>query len=201
MKFEMTGSEFSEFCAQLSKGGAEFKRVQELEDQAIELRAELESVREERSYFQDRNERLINENNELTYTQTQVSHEVRSLKSLVKDLQDQLTPNRKERTLSRAFAFYRDGKKIPAIKEVRTALELGLKEAKDIVEGNHPNLTDPALITLARIFACYHDTNVESHVSDQRERLYSVVGNVVTTAEADLILAGKFHPAEEPISF
>lgn len=188
MKFEMTGFEFSEFCAQVSNSHA-FPRLQELEKQLLDARTELDDAITERVETWNKYDRVYSENEVLRRTNTEVQLEIRQLKALVLQLQDKLTPNRVESSYSRAFALRLSDQKIQAIKEIRALLNIGLKEAKDVVEGGFTDGKHPNLVTLSQIFV-----NLEKGVPSETQcgRLSTLVGNM-SAAQLASILEGTFH--------
>jgi hypothetical protein len=188
MKLEMNGSEFATFCSQLTNGNA-FVRVHELETELSEARADNESIREDRNYYQTRAQRLGNENDDLMARNGEVQRELNAIRAEVVRLQDLLVPNRVERAYSRAFNLYLTGQKIFAIKEVRALLNIGLKEAKDVVEGNFLDANYALMYTLSQIF---RDLGKAELGETQRLRLRSVVGDSVQTDDLNLILSGQF---------
>lgn len=190
MKFDMNSAEFASFCAQLASGSAAV-RVHELETELSEAHADNVSIREDRAYYQERCELLGAKNDELLCNNDAVAGELRDLRRLVKDLQDELNPYRKEHALSIAFRHMLDGHKIFAIKEIRSLFNLGLKEAKDVVEGAFPGPNQTELVCLSTIFRHLGDA---LHLPEQRSRLASLV-SAVPPGALDAILAGKFHQA------
>ncbi len=188
MKFDMNGPEFETFCAQLGKAHS-LLQVHELETELSERRADIESIREDRNYYQNRVQHLTNENDDLLRVSGEVHRELSALKAEVLRLQDLLTPNRVERAYSRAFNFFLTGKKIYAIKEVRALLNIGLKDAKDVVEGNFLDANYPNLVTLMKIFI-----NLEKDYASETQcgRLATLVGNLSADQLAS-ILKGTFH--------
>ena len=192
MNLEINGSEFDTFCSQISNGNA-FVRVHELETELSESRADNESIREDRNYYRARAQRLGNENDDLLARNGEVQRELSAIRAEVVRLQDLLVPNRVERAFSRTFELFRTGTKIPAIKELRAILNVGLKEAKDCIEGNCTDIRFPELVALSLIFRDIGYSPGSYVIEAQRERLYSVLGQNVQTADMDLILNGTYH--------
>lgn len=193
MKFEMSATEFKAFCAHIQFGA----RLPMVEAELSQVRCQLEdahgeqrSLNEDRDYLSRRLERANNENDELLRVQGEVQREIRAMKAEVLTLQDKLYPFRIERSYSRAFNFQLTGQKIFAIKEIRALLNIGLKEAKDVVEGGFNDGNHSNLITLTSIFR-----NLTDPVAPglQRDRLRSLVSEKNASDETlDSILAGKF---------
>lgn len=188
MKFEMTGFEFSEFCAQLSKSHA-FTRLEELESQLKDARSERDQAWDDKDHWQRRADQFYSENGHLKSTMEAASTEVRSLRHLVEDLRNQLVPNRIERAYSRAFALQLGGQKISAIKEIRALLNIGLKEAKDVVEGGFTDTNHPNLVVLSKIF---NDLGKAIPQETQRVRLAPLLSVAFDDTTLDSILAGNF---------
>jgi chromosome segregation ATPase len=192
MKFEMTTNEFSAFCAHLQQGA----RVPLLEGELATVHSELDDARnsrdvanDDRNYIQRRLDRANAENDELLRTNGEVQRELRTLKAEVLQMQDNLIPNRIERAYSRAFNFQLTGQKIQSIKEVRALLNIGLKEAKDVVESTFHDTNHPNLYTLAHI---YRHLGGDPISTEQRVRLTSLLGVVHTDEILDSILTGTF---------
>jgi ribosomal protein L7/L12 len=129
------------------------------------------------------------ENAELRQSKNDLTREISQLRAVVKDLQDKLVPFRLERAYSRAFNLLLTGQKIFSIKEVRAMLNIGLREAKDVVEGVFTDTNHPNLIALSNIFKVLGKDNVRD---DQHGRLAQLLGNV-SPEDMDSILAGMYH--------
>lgn len=198
MKFEMTTNEFKSFCAQLAVGETAAHRVDSLEIELSEIRSERDDAQGDRNYLQRRLDAAQSDNDSLVTAREIVSRELRELKLEVLRLQDQLIPFKKERHLSKIFQAFTTGQKIYAIKELRELYRLGLREAKDIVEGVSPKDGTVApeiyreLSELALIFQEYHTAPTDV----QRERLRPFV-KVETSVEITSILIGNFQLPEE----
>lgn len=146
MKLEMNSAE----ATALFTGVANTSRVTELEEQLRVVRSDLESAEVSRTNAWNENDKTRGELYEL---QRNTRDEISSLKREVARLLDLLKPYPKERKISLMFAHFRGGQKIQAIKSLREALNLGLKEAKDIVEGDFKDGTHPQLFALSKVFA------------------------------------------------
>jgi len=190
MKFEMTISEFETFCAQVGKN-VDPSRLQKLEGELETARSDLALASEDLDYLRD-------ENRAFRFTIAGHESEVTRLRALVKDLQDQLIPNRKELGLSRVFAEHFGGRKVMAVKELKELFKTGLKDAKDTVEGTFKDEGSPILFTLSQIFA---GLEKKDPADLQRVRLLSLLdrsGNDVLAQELDDILAGTYHTQPAP---
>jgi hypothetical protein len=192
MKFEMSTTEFAAFCSHLQNGA----RVPLLERDLVDVRVELEDARnsrdvamDDRNNIQRRLDRTNSENDDLLRINGEVQREIRALKAEVVQMQDRLVPNRLERAYSRAFHLQLVGQKIQSIKEVRALLNIGLKEAKDVVEGAFTDTNHPNLVTLAHI---YRDLGSSVHVPEQRARLATLLGLNHSYEDLDSILAGTY---------
>lgn len=146
MKIELNSSE----ATALFSGVANTSRVTELESTLAEVRRDLELTERSRQSAWHEHDATRRELHDL---QRMSSDEIARLKREVERLIDLTKPFLKERKLSLMFDQYRAGQKIQAIKSLREALNLGLKESKDIVEGVFKDGTRPQLLALSKVFA------------------------------------------------
>lgn len=187
MKFELTADEFETFCEQLAKGHT-LAQVQALEVELGETRADRDGARDEHNYWLNRSESLRSENDRLQRENDTISVELRHARQMIQELNDKLTPYKRERQWSLCFAEYFAGKKIQAIKEIRLLTNQGLKEAKDIVEGVYKNWDRPELVALSELFGKL------GSVDGGTLHSYLVpFGLNASPEELTSILAGKFH--------
>jgi hypothetical protein len=148
MKIELNTLEATDLFTQL----AQVSKVNELEAELATLRIDLENAHASRRDAWARNDRLESETYELRQNNENMRREVASIKREIQDMIDRATPNYKERQVSKMFALYRSGQTIYAIKAVRTLLNLGLKEAKEIVEGTFQNGNMLPAFDLCQVF-------------------------------------------------
>lgn len=148
MKIELSTHEATELLTQL----AQASKVIELEGEMASLRIDLSSADASRREAWARNDRLEAETCQLRRTNEEVQREVCSLRREISLMLEQAKPFFRERGFSRMFGFFRAGKKIPCIKELREVMKLDLRSAKDIVEGVFVDGTRPKLFALSTVF-------------------------------------------------
>ncbi len=196
MKLEMNSAE----ATALFTGIAQASRVTELEEQLRVVRSDLESTETSRQSAWNEHDKARNELYEL---QRNTRDEIASLKREVERLLDLSKPFPKERKLSVMFQHYRSGQTIYAIKALREALSLGLKEAKDIVEGTFTDGTRPQLFSLSNVFKGIRNNGtsddlrtdlVKSGAVDELVgKRAGISGGETLTNELNGILHGEFH--------
>lgn len=169
MKIELNTLEATDLFTQL----AQVSKVTELEAELATVRIDLENSDRSRRDVWARNERLESEIYDLRHAADEARREVSALRSEVLKLQDQLIPFRKERALTNVFSLFTTGQKIYAINALRELYGLGLKEAKDIVDGLAPNAVTmvPHLFREMSELALIFRELGKTPVDVQRERL------------------------------
>lgn len=202
MKIELNTHEATDLFTQL----AQASKVTELEAELASVRIDLENADRSRRDAWQRNERLESETYELRRNCENMRSEVASIKREIQDMIDRATPNYKERQVSKMFALYRSGQTIYAIKEVRTLLNLGLKEAKDIVEGVFQNGNMPQAFALCNVIKgikashALDDLRTELVKTGLVDALVGSAGGLnggeQLTNDLNRILHGEFHVNE-----
>lgn len=193
MKIVLNTYEATNLFSQL----ANTDKLAALEAELASVRLDLENADASKRDAWHRNERLESETYELRQTNEDVRREIA-------DLRRQL-PNYKERRVSKMFALYAGGRGnvIATIKAVRSLLNLGLKEAKDVVEGTFQNGTMPEAFALCTVLkglksgAAIGDVRTELVKTGLVDGLVNSAGGLEggeqLTNDLNRILHGEFH--------
>lgn len=200
MKLEMNSAE----ATVLFTSVANASRLTELERLLAEAREERDDARRERRQAWERQDELYRSLEAEKSKSREVQYEISSLKREVLRLIEEAKPHNRERRVSKMFDLYRSGNKVPAIKAVRSLLNLGLKEAKDVVEGAFQNEAYPRETALCNVFKGI--TTGATPLSDLRTELVKtglvdglvgasggLAGGDELTADLNSILQGAFH--------
>lgn len=194
MKFQMSAEEFATFgktCAAAAIASLTVEHQLKL----AELNNELEDMRHERAASWDQTDSLRSdlraaqrESENKNYEMSRLRDQVDILQARIRELES-LIPNRKERGLSEMFALHASGQKIQAIKKLRELEGIGLKEAKDAVEGAFSDHKYPRLVAISQVCGAYHTSTIE-HLT---RLLKPTVNSDLTEGDLMLIVTGKFH--------
>lgn len=204
MKFDMSASEFQEFSAALAL--AEVARVSKMfAEREVSLQTRLDQVVSERDNAWDERDgarsALRDANVDVKYLRSDNEDYMRQLRSTRDELNALraevaqlrlLAPNRKENGLSMAFEMFASGPtgKIGAIKQIRELFQLGLKEAKDLVDGVFVNHNYPEQVGISRAFQAYNADDLKPAMEFLQPHFDK------SPAELHAILRGKFHTGD-----
>lgn len=194
MKLDMSAAEFSSLFA-LFAGAASPEqrrtleaRVQDLRDEQTRLEASNNEAWSEVRKGNQRSYDLERQNSNLT-------REVETLKARIEQTIEKVRPDAKERQISKMFRVFLDGNKIQAIKAMRELLNLGLREAKLVVEGTPDSGASEAEKTFGSIFKDLGSTN-SCVVGEQLHALARYLDKP-GGEDLKLVLAGKYHTKDE----